>query len=216
MPDIEVRTRAYRSTLRAQQAATTRRRIVSAAADRFASSGYQATTLAAIAREAGVSVETVKASASKAELLLAAFEVTFSGEEARDSLTQTPTGEGVFDLPDAAFVAAIVTRIAEANARGHALWTVLLGAALSDEVVSDALREMLDRRAADYRALVTELSRRGIAAASVDLDHAAAVLSFTMSPESYAQLVVQWAWTPQRYRDWLLERVAATVEAVDR
>jgi AcrR family transcriptional regulator len=213
MMSSSVSPRTYRSELRASQAAQTRARIVEAAAGQFASSGYAATTLSTIARAAGVSVETVKTSASKAELLLAAFETVFSGAEARDSLTETPAGAGVLDASDEVFVEAVIARIAEANARGHALWTVLLGAGLSDPVVAEALGAMLERRAADFRSLVTELSRRGLVAASVDTGELAAELSFLLSPESYTQLVAQWGWSPARYRQWLVQRVGTSAEA---
>jgi AcrR family transcriptional regulator len=202
-------TRTYRSELRAQQARQTRRRIVEASARLFATAGYQATTLAGIARQAGVSTETVKAAGSKAELLLAAFEVVFSGTEAAESLTETEVGRGVLSLPDEAFLDAVIGQIAIANARGHALWTVVLGAAASDPVVDDALRQILGRRAADYRRLVDELIRRGRADHVTDPDATAAALSFLLSPEGYQQLVAQSGWTPERYTVWMREAVLA-------
>lgn len=207
----EVAPRAYRSELRARQARETRARIVAASARLFATQGYQATTIAAIAREAGVSAETVKTTAAKAELLIAAFEVTFSGSEAAESLTDTEVAAGVLDLPDAVFLDAVLTQITTANARGHGLWTVLLGAALSDPVVDDALRRILERRSADYRTLVAELVRRGIAAPTVDEATTAGALSFLLSPESYQQLVAQSGWTDDHYAAWLRAAVIAEV-----
>jgi AcrR family transcriptional regulator len=201
--------RAYRSELRVQQALETRRRIIEASARLFATKGYQATTIAAIAREAGVSAETVKAAASKAELLISAFEVTFSGSEGAGSLTETEVASGILDVPDAEFLDTVLTQIAAANARGHALWTVLLGAALSDPVVDEALQGMLGRRAADNVEFVAELVRRGLAAPAQDVEGTAAVLSFLLSPEAYQQLVAQSGWSPQRYRAWLGDAVAA-------
>lgn len=195
--------RAYRSELRAQQALATRQRIVEASARLFATNGYQATTIAAIAREAGVSAETVKAAASKAALLIAAFEVTFSGSEGKTSLSDTEVAAGVLDLPDDVFFDTVLARIAEANARAHALWTVLLGAALSDPVVDEALQGILTHRAADNVQFVTELVRRGIAPALPDVDDAAAAVSFLLSPEAYQQLVVQSGWTQGAYLAWL-------------
>lgn len=196
-------TRPYRSELRARQARETRARIVASAAQLFASSGYQATTIAAIAREAGVSAETVKNTASKAELLIAAFETTFSGSEAADSLTETEVGTGLLDLPDEVFLDAVVTQITTANARGHALWTVLLGAALSDPVVDAALRGILEHRRSDLARLVDELRSRGIATGIADPDAAAAAVSFLLSPESYQQLVGQSGWSEAQYTAWL-------------
>lgn len=212
---VEAAPRAYRSELRARQAQETRTRIVAASARLFATQGYQATTIAAIAREAGVSAETVKTTAAKAELLIAAFEVTFSGSEAAETLTDTEVAAGVLDLPDEVFLDAVLTQITTANSRGHGLWTVLLGAALSDPVVDEALRRILDHRRADYRRLVAELLRRGIASPRTDDDATADALSFLLSPESYQQLVVQSGWEAERYGAWLHAAVLAEV-ASDR
>ncbi|MDW4574251.1 TetR family transcriptional regulator [Microbacterium sp. M3] len=206
-PDTSAR--AYRSELRAKQARGTRRRIVEAAARLFAERGYQATTLTAIARDAGVSTETVKTAAPKAELLIAAFEVVFAGEESAQSLTDTEVGSGILDLPDELLLDAVVGQIAVANARGHALWTVLLGAAASDPVVDTALQAILARRAEDYRRLVGELIARGYAPAVTDPHATAAVLSFLLSPESYQQLVAQSGWSSERYVAWLRGAVLA-------
>lgn len=202
--------RAYRSTLRTQQAAQTRRRIVDAAARLFSTEGYQAATLAAIGRAAGVSTETVKSAASKAELLIAAFEVTFAGVEAAATLTDTEVAADVFGVPDDAFLDAVIRQIGAANARGHALWTVLVGAAASDPVVEKALTGILERRAADYRRLVDELAARGYAEGLSDPARSAAALSFLLSPEGYQQLVTQSGWSPERYTEWV--RAAITAE----
>jgi AcrR family transcriptional regulator len=201
-------TRAYRSDLRAQQAAQTRTRVVDAAARVFATQGYAAATLAGIARAAGVSVETVKSTASKAELLLAAFERAFAGEEGAPSLADTDAAAGVLELPDGAFVDAVVDTIASANARAHALWTVLSGAALSDATVGVALESMLERRRADFALFAHELARRALVPVDAEPD-AAAELSFLFSPEGYTQLVAQSGWSREHYRAWLAARVRA-------
>ena len=207
--DSVISPRAYRSTLRTQQAAQTRTRILEAAAVLFSANGYQATTLPAIARQASVSVETVKGTAAKAELLIAAFEVTFSGTEAAASLTDTTAGLGLLNLLDDDFVDGVVARISQANLDSYALWTVLLGASLSDDIVRDALTGMLAGRAADFRALVDELTRRELIDPPVDRRAAADELSFLMSPESAQQLVAQSGWSPDRYREWLRAAVLA-------
>ncbi len=203
--------RAYRSDLRARQALETRGRIVSASARLFATQGYQATTIAAIAREAGVSAETVKTTASKAELLIAAFEVTFSGSEGAETLADTEVANGLLELADDVFLDTVLTQITIANARGHGLWTVLLGAALSDPVVDEALRRILEHRNADYRGLVAELRRRDISSPDIDDSAVADALSFLLSPESYQQLVTQAGWTSERYAEWLRRAVHAQI-----
>ena len=51
--------RRYNSTRRRQQAQQNRHAVLAAARQRFLAQGYAATTIAEIARDAGVSVETV-------------------------------------------------------------------------------------------------------------------------------------------------------------
>lgn len=201
--------RTYRSSLREQQAHETRLRVIRAAGALFATHGFQATTMAAIAREAGVSTETVKATASKPELLVAAFELTFSGAEGESSLGDTPAAEGILAASGPEFLPAVIAAIADANARGHGLWTVVLGAALSDAGVAASVRIILNQRRDDYRLLVTELAARGVTAA--DPDAAAAELSFLMSPEGYQQLVTQSGWTREAYVNWLRRAAERTL-----
>ena len=70
MPPVNVEPPARRPTLREERAAVTRRRILDAARHRFFEDGYAATTLKAIATEAGVAVQTVYAVfGSKAAML---------------------------------------------------------------------------------------------------------------------------------------------------
>src|SRR6476646_1350681 len=114
--------RAYRSTLRAEQAGETRRRLLAAAGACFAERGYAGTPLKAIAERAGVSVETVQLNGPKADLLLGAYEQLFAGEEGRLSLLEREAVRPILELADpAALVAAMVDFLASANAQSAAL-----------------------------------------------------------------------------------------------
>jgi AcrR family transcriptional regulator len=61
MSDVKMEKRAYRSPLRQEQALATRQRILDAALTLFGTQGYGATSIAAVAREAGVVPETIYA-----------------------------------------------------------------------------------------------------------------------------------------------------------
>ena len=75
-----VKTRPYRSLLRTEQAAATRRSVLSSARELFTTTGYAGTTVADIARLAGVSVDTVYTSVGrKPELLLAVHDMALGG-----------------------------------------------------------------------------------------------------------------------------------------
>src|SRR5271167_4026755 len=119
MPDARTSApRAYNSTLRAEQAANTRQRILDAAAACFTRSGYAGTSLADIAAEAGVSVETVKLNGPKRTLLLAAFEQAFTGTEGREGIAEREIGREIRAVEENdEFLAGYIGFVAAANAR---------------------------------------------------------------------------------------------------
>ncbi|MBA2773953.1 MAG: TetR family transcriptional regulator, partial [Nocardioidaceae bacterium] len=70
-----VKVRAYRSVLRTEQAAATRRQVLRAARELFTRQGYADTTVAAVAARARVSVDTIYASVGrKPQLMLAVID----------------------------------------------------------------------------------------------------------------------------------------------
>src|SRR4051794_23682077 len=97
------RRRPYNSQLRRDQAADTRRRILQAAQELFERDGYVATSIAAIASTAGVSLKTVYlVFETKSGLLRAVWHLLLRGEQ--DSV---PVGEqgwyrSVLEEPDPA------------------------------------------------------------------------------------------------------------------
>jgi len=197
-------TRAYRSELRDAQAAQTRARVLDAAAHEFARHGYAGTTLAAIARGAGVSVETVKLQGAKHALLLGAFEVAFSGRESREQIMADAGMRAMLAaLPEGQIVRALARFVADMNGRAVGVWLAFTGAAPSDPAVRSALDDLLERRRADYELVVDELAAHGLLRSERPRAALAAELSFLCSPEGYQQLVVESGWTAESYRDWL-------------
>ena len=81
----------YHSPLRAQQARETRQRILNAAVVLFGDRGWSATTLKAVAEEAGTAVDTVySAFESKVNLLMAAVDVAIVGDDEEDAMVDRP------------------------------------------------------------------------------------------------------------------------------
>ncbi|MGW1427855.1 TetR/AcrR family transcriptional regulator [Streptomyces sp. NPDC002431] len=202
--------RGYRSALRAEQAEATRRRVLAAAADRFAEHGYGRTKLTGIAEDAGVSVETVKGYGPKRALLLAAFEQTFAGAEGSVPLLEREPFTAIEHLEGEAYLAAGIELIAAANARSARLWRAFLAAADTEADVRAVLDELLDRRRTDIGEAVARLRARGLVDESVG-EEATAALPFVLSPEGYEQLVLHAGLTEQQYRDCLVRLVAAVL-----
>lgn len=209
--------RTYRSDLRTEQAANTRRRILAAAGECFAAEGYGRTTLAAIADRAGVSVESVKSQGAKRDLLLAAFQQAFSGQEGRQPLMDQDQLASVRSMGDNdAFLSAGVEFLARANRRAYGLWRALTSAADSDAEIAPVLQGILDRRRADIEQGVELVQRRGMLTKGVRARRrAAAELSFLLSPEGYQQLVAESGWSHPQYLDWIRTMVRAVLERTE-
>lgn len=197
----------YVSPLREAQAAQTRRRVLEAAATVFSGSGYAGASLAQIAREAGVSVETVKQNGPKAALLLAAFGHAFSGTDDEAPLHQRPSLDGLRDLPDDALLAALLQFIAEANARVARLWPRLLEAAPVDAEVGARIATLQQNRRLDMDSAIALLRERGLCRSPRDDAALAAAFSFLISPEGYDQFVRESGWSAEAYLAWLIEAV---------
>src|SRR6478672_6190273 len=93
--------RRYDSPRRREQAAATRRGILQAAQRLFERDGYAATTMAAIAAEAGVALKTVYvAFETKSGLLRALWHLLLRGDEADVPVADRPWYREVVDEPD--------------------------------------------------------------------------------------------------------------------
>src|SRR5262252_6742898 len=138
--------RWYDSIRRQAQAAQTREDILRAAREAFLQRGYAGTTLATVASDAGVVVETIyRAFGGKAGLFKAVVEAAVAGGSARARVPvgQRPAVRAVIDETDprrqlegyAATQPGIHTRMGP-------LMRVLAGAAATDPELAEVLREM--------------------------------------------------------------------------
>src|SRR5919205_987687 len=94
--------RRYSSSRRQAQAAATRREIIEAAQRLFIAYGYVGTTLADIAREAGVAVPTVKLIyRTKRGLLMAAWDRAVKGGDDPAPVADQPWFKKLIASPDA-------------------------------------------------------------------------------------------------------------------
>ena len=206
--------RTYNSALRTAQAAETRRRILTAAGELFATDGYANTSLARIADAAGVSLETVKANGPKSSLILAAFDQTFTGEVGDADaapIHERNVGTSVREASDAEFLRAWVEFVTGANERISRLWIALLDASMGDAAVEKGLDALQERRRSDYRASIAEFRARGLAKRAADDERLAASLLFLASPSGYVQLVLDAGWSLEQYQDWLVDTVERTI-----
>lgn len=175
----------------------TRRRIARAARTMFSSRGYAATTLLAIAVDAGVAVQTVYAVyGSKANILRAL------GEE----LVNDPAADAAYvealAAPDAA---QALTRFAHSIRlrweTGHDIVLIGADAASANPTIRAEMAGGVAARRRGIAALARSLAARD--AGLGDEARTAAVIDALTVPEVYANLVGAHAWTADAYETWL-------------
>jgi AcrR family transcriptional regulator len=203
----------YVSPLRSSQAAETRARILTAAANRFATVGYAGTSLAEIAAEAGVSVETVKLNGPKRALLLGAFDQAFAGAEGEGAIHERDLGKQLMDAPSDRLLAGYLDFVTAANARASLLWLTFQTAAMSDPLIQEALDGVQKRRRSDFAESVKLFRARGMITADRPDRELADALSFLVSPSSYLELVTGSGWSVKRYKEWLAETIERVILA---
>jgi AcrR family transcriptional regulator len=195
---------------KAEQARATRGRIVEAATRLFLRDGFLTTTMAAIAAEAGVAVQTLYlAFANKTAILSAAFDTAVAGDDEQVPLPQRGWMREAIDNPDGpAGLTAFVAGAAAVMARSSPLYGVIRAAAADPEVADILARNKKERH--DGFALVVEsaATKPGFTTHLSPAD-ATGVLYTVQSEETYALLVDEHGWTSQQWHDWVLRTVLA-------
>lgn len=203
----------YVSPLREAQAAQTRLRILDAAVDVFGERGYSGTSLAQIAKEAGVSVETVKQNGPKSALLIAAFGHAFTHAVDDTPLHLRDDLQELRDLPDQEFLAGWMSFVAEGYKRSARLWPRVLDAAAGDPDVGERLASLQANRRSDMESVIALLRSRGMCRSPRDDGELASMLSFLVSPESYTQLVEEADMSMDLYREWIVRTIERVILA---
>ena len=204
-----VKPRRYDSSRRRQQARQTRDDILAAARARFLADGFAATTISAVAADAGVSVDTIyKTFGGKPGLVRSIHERGLAGAgpadaESRSDVLQTTEsdprnlmrGIGQLSAEVAPLVAPILLLIRDA-------------AATDDDMV--ALRaELDDQRLRRMTHNAENLANAGHLRDRLTIAEAAEIMWTYSSPELYELLVLVRHWSPERYGSFVSEALAA-------
>jgi len=195
--------RQYDSTRRQEQAAETRQRIIQAAHDLFVGMGYGSTTIADIARAAGVAVETVYAAfRNKHTLLRQVWYVSFRGDEEDVRLWDRPEIRTVIAEPDLArrFNAQAVV-LSAVFRRITPLLLMLQGAVASQPAAAAMLAEFDERRLDAAGKYARAAAATGQLAVSED--ECRDVLWATLDGALWHRLVAERGWSDERFAAWL-------------
>ena len=185
-----------------QERRATRTRVIEAATRLFAVNGYRGTTMADIAREAGVAMQSVyTAGRSKADLLNAAVGLAVAGDDEEVLVHERPAFAAVAAEPDPVSQVGIIAElICQIQERSEPMQRAQREAAASDPAVAASLDRAHRLRLETIRAVIGMLPEdqlRSTPEASADTVWAVA------SAEVFLLLrrVLGWSW--DEIRSWL-------------
>jgi len=208
-------TRRYDSPRRREQAAATRREILETARRLFEERGYAATTMAAIADEAGVALKTVYVVFdTKAGVLRALWNLLLRGDDDERPIAEQAWYREVLEQPDP-------VRQLELNARNSRAGKVRLGrifelirsAAPFDPEIAELWERIQTEYHANQRAIVQSISGKGALKPGLRIDRAADLLWAINNPDVWQLLVVRRGWSPAAYERWAAEQACAQLLA---
>jgi AcrR family transcriptional regulator len=208
-----VKRRPYDGTGRRQSADARRERIIDVARDRFLADGYAATTIAAIAEGADVSVDTIyKAVGRKPRLAKAVFDDGIAGRGAVPT-TVRATEISVHEPDARRRLRAFGTFVSEVTPR-VAPFMLLVKAALDsqgDPELAAVWKEMNDERLESMTIHAQRLFDDGHLREGITVAEARDVFWTFNAPEVYDLLVQRRGWDVERFGRWVGEMYIAAL-----
>ena len=191
--------RRYDSTRRRQQAQQNRHTVLAAARQRFLAQGYATTTIAEIARDAGVSVEMVyKAFATKAGVLKALFDVSVAGDDEPIPMAQRDVIQNVINATEATRKLEIYAEhLASTMPRSAPVQLLARDGAASSPDAAEVWKQIRQETLTAMTAFASDLARTG--QLRVSARQARDVLWTYHAPELYELLVLERGWSATRY-----------------
>jgi len=197
--------RAYDATRRQEQAQENRARVLDAARGQFLTDGYSATTIPGVARDAGVSIQTVyKAFGNKAGLLKAVFDVAVTGDDQPIPVAERDPIKRIQAEPDPRSKLRMYSQyFVQGAQRAVAVELLARDAASADPAAAAVWRQIQQQRLTGMSQFARHLHAGGHLPAGTTAEDARDVLWTFTSPELWELVVIQRGWTPARYGDWL-------------
>jgi AcrR family transcriptional regulator len=193
--------------VRARRVALTEERLIRSASRLFVRDGYAATTLVAVAEDAGVAPRTVYLRfGTKAALLKRAIDVALVGDtEPIDVASREWFQESVTAPTLEQRVTAGVIGASEMMRRVGPLIAVAGQAEATEPVIADAAQAGREATRDALRRFWTSAADAGLLDPGADLDWLADTAALVGAAETYLLATRTLGWTPDEYQRWLYQ-----------
>jgi AcrR family transcriptional regulator len=197
------RRRKYDASGRQARARETQRTVIRAAQKLFVERGYGRTTMADVAEEAGVSVETVYANfRNKPTLLHRVWDITIGGDDEEVVFHERPEVIAVRTEPDLAKRLMMHAKLSTQTARRMTPFLLAVqGAAGNEPAAAEMLDEIGRQRLAGMSVMAKEAKKSGQLAVSEE-ECRDVVWAFT-DGMLWHRLVNERGWTDERFAEWV-------------
>ena len=203
---------AATKTRRQIAAEDTQRAIVEAAHSLFLKRGYHATSIGAVAAEAGVAVQTIYNSVgSKRDLLSRVLDYAAAGERAPMPVPVFMREQAEREPDPRAIIDQLVEFWRGGLERTAPVFRVIRQAAALDPEVAALERQRAEQRLSNYGIAAHILAERGALRDGLTPDDAAAIIFNLGHPSQYHFLVHEQGWPVERWTEWVRSALIAAL-----
>jgi AcrR family transcriptional regulator len=209
--------RGYRSPRRETQARQTRTRIIGAATRRFLIHGYSATTMRAVAADAGVALPTVElAFHTKARLLKVVIDVAIAGDDEHVAMLDRQWATAAESIADPAdFVAAFAQQLTASAGRAAGLMLAALEGARADQDIAAIAAQLMSQRQVMATWLVDGILLRSALRHGTTRGNAVDTVWTLMDPVIFCRLTEDRDWTLGQFQRWFTDTVTQLLLPAD-
>lgn len=201
-----------KKTRRQVAAEETQRAVVEAAGRLFLEHGYHATSIGAIASEAGVAVQTIYNSVgSKRDVLSRVLDFAAAGPQAPTPVLQFMRERAERESDPRALIRILVDFWQGSLPRTAPVFRIMREAAAGDPEIAALERARTAGRLANYGHAARSLQRLGALRAELTVEDAAAAIFAIGHPETYRALVIDGEWGDDAWVAWVQNALEAAL-----
>ncbi|MFC4125595.1 TetR/AcrR family transcriptional regulator [Nocardia rhizosphaerae] len=190
--------------VRAAKTSANRARMLAAAKELFIARGYAATTMKAIAEQAGMAVQSLYFTfATKRAILLELLDTEIAGDAEPVATMDRPWFAEAVAAPPVEQIGLQVAAAARIHERVAALLEVVRSAAATDSELAEIWRNNIAQRRAVQHRLVAELAAKTSLREGISIERGADIALVLTAPETYGLLVGERGWSAREWREWV-------------